>query len=61
MTVYDVKRLALVFAIQAEIEAMKVANSERDTPSESAAYGDEHFFGKAQELEALASKHDHQL
>jgi len=40
---------------------MKVANSERDMPSESAAYDDSHFFGKAQELEELASKHDHEL
>ena len=61
MTTYDVKRLALVLAIQAEIEAMKVANAERDLPSEVAAYGESHFFGKAQELKDLAAKHDHEL
>ncbi len=61
MTSYDVRRLALTLAIQAEIEAMKVENARRDMPSEAAAYDAGHFFGKAVELEALASKHDHDL
>ena len=61
MTEYDIKRLALVLATQAEIEGMKTANSERDMPSQSPAYTDDDFCVKAQELELLASKHDHQL
>ncbi len=61
MTTYDIKRLAFILAIQAEIEAMKVANTERDLPSEVAAYDESHFLGKAQELKDLATKHDYEL
>ena len=61
MTNYDIKRLALVLSTQAEIEAMKVANACRDMPTEAPANDDSHFFGKAEELEAIASKHDFEL
>lgn len=38
-----------------------MANSGRGTPSESVAYDHTHFFGKARELEELATKHNHEL
>jgi len=61
MNTYDVKRLALVFALQAELEAMKIANLERDMPSEAAAYDEKSFFEKSQELQELANKHEYEL
>jgi len=61
MTPYDVKRLALILALQAEIEAMKAANAERDMPREAAAHDASEFFDKARELDELAHKPDHEL
>lgn len=58
MTNYDVKRLALVFSIQAEIEGMKAANSQYE---QDQRYGDVEFRYKAEELRIIASKHDEQL
>jgi hypothetical protein len=48
-------------AIKTDIKAMEVANSERDLPSESAAYSENDFATKAEELRILASKHNEQL
>jgi len=58
MTQYDVKRLALVLAIQAEIEGMKANNSqhEQDQP-----YEETDFEMKAHELTSLAYKHDEEM
>jgi hypothetical protein len=58
MDYYDVKRLALVLAVQAEIEGMKAENRQRP--------GDEqwtirHFESKAEELKNLAYCHNEQL
>ena len=61
MNEYDVKRLIEAFAIEAEIEAMKIANKQRDLPSEAPAYDENDFFEKAEELRILASKHNEQL
>jgi len=61
MDSYDVKRLIEMEAIKADIEAMKVANSERDLPREAASYSASDFFVKAEELRILASKHNDQL
>ncbi len=61
MNAYDVKRLALTFAIQAEIEGMKALNVYRDRRNETIAYNEEQFFEKAEELRILASKHEDQL
>lgn len=61
MTEYDVKRLALVLAIQAEIEGMKSANAKREQRGESIEWDESSFQGKAIELRDLAYKHDHQL
>ena len=58
MTEYTVKRIALVLAIQAEIEGMKAANSQYP---EDQPYSSDEFQSKAEELETLAHKHDHEL
>lgn len=61
MTSYTVKRLALVLAVQAEIEGMKATNNHRLSCGESIGYSDYDFCQKAEELRALANKHDEQL
>lgn len=61
MNNYDVKRLALILAIQSEIEGMKALNSDRLQNNHTIAYMDDSFFEKAEELRNLASKHDDQL
>jgi hypothetical protein len=61
MNTFDVKRLALVLSVQAEVEAMKTENSLRMSMDYSPAYTEDHFFRKANELNDLANKHDHQL
>lgn len=58
MTQADIKRLALILSIQAEIEAMKVYNA---THPDNIGYGEDQFWNKAQELNELAHKHDDQL
>lgn len=54
----DVKRLALVLEVQAEIEAMKAANSQHpnDQP-----YTEKDFREKANKFSDLAYAHDRQL
>ena len=61
MTDYTVKRLALVLAIQAEIEGMKAENEDRSQRGHSPAWDESNFCKKAEELRILASLHDHQL
>lgn len=61
MEAYDIKRLGLILAVQAEIESMKVANIIRTYNNESIAYSEEHFLDKAEELRNLAHCHAHQL
>lgn len=61
MNEYDVKRLALVFAVQAEVEGMKVENLQREQSGLSCAYAVNCFDSKADELRELASKHNEQL
>lgn len=61
MNEYDVKRLALAFALQAEIEAMKAKNFERQDAGMSHAHDEAEFWNKAEELRELASKHNDQL
>ena len=54
---YTVKRLALILAIQAEIEGMKAENEERMFLGRGVAYDESSFLEKAEELRVLASKH----
>jgi hypothetical protein len=61
MNQYDIKRLALILAIQAEIEGMKSANEDRKQHLYSMAYNDDQFAEKAMELRNLAYAHDDQL
>ena len=61
MTNYDVKRLALVLAIQSEIEGMKTENRQRELLQHSQAYTDSDFCERAEELRTLAHLHDEQL
>jgi hypothetical protein len=59
--IYDIKRYALVLAVQAEIEGMKALNQYRSNCGDQIAYTADNFFEKAEELRILASKHDDQL
>lgn len=58
---YNVRRLALVLAVQAEIEGMKSLNFTRQQDNHSMAYTDEDFHVKAEELRSLAYAHNEQL
>jgi hypothetical protein len=61
MNSYDVKRLALVLAIQAEIEGMKAENKNREQLNHSMAYTEHDFNNQAERLRELAYAHDEQL
>lgn len=61
MTHYDVKRLALVLSVQAEIEGMKAENALRALNNESPAYGQEQFMVCAHQLQTYAYAADEQL
>lgn len=61
MNEYDVKRLAEVFAIQAEIEGMKLDNLQREQDQHAYSYTLQDFYDKAEELRVIASKHNEQL
>jgi len=55
---YNIKRLALVFAIQAEIEGMKTRNEDK---SSAEPFNEHDFYAKAEELRRLAYAHNEQL
>jgi hypothetical protein len=61
MNNYDVKRLAFILAIQAEIEGMKAENKYREINGHDLTYGDGDFEVKATELRNLAYTHDENL
>lgn len=61
MTQYDVKRLALVLALQAEIEGMKAFNKNRELNGMCVGYNEQQFNYMASQLRELASKHDEEL
>ena len=61
MSEYDVKRLALVLALQAEIEGMKAFNASRAAIGEAPGYDQSHFEGAAIQLRILAHCHNDQL
>lgn len=61
MTTYDVKRLALVLAIQAEIEGVKAFNLIRESNGMAIGYDQAQFDDMANQLRDLANKHDEQL
>jgi hypothetical protein len=61
MNQYDVKRLALVLAIQAEVEGMKAENKFREINGHDLTYLSGDFELKANELRYLAYVHDDEL
>jgi hypothetical protein len=61
MNDYTVKRLALVLAIQAEIEGMKAENMKREYHGNSVAWTEVDFFRRANALRNLAYVNDEQL
>jgi len=61
MTNYDIKRLALILAVQAEIEGYKSSNEDRKQMNHSMAHPESDFEEKAMELRNLAYVHDEQL
>jgi hypothetical protein len=58
---YDVKRLALVLAVQAEIEGMKSENTLHATHATAPKYCMDDFQSKASELGGLAYAHNENL
>lgn len=61
MDYYDVKRLALVLAVQAEIDGMKAENMQRKIEGNSMAFTESDFNDKAIDLRNLAYAHNEQL
>lgn len=61
MNEYDVKRLALVLALQAEIEGMKAENVTRERHGLAVAYDEGAFAEMAEKLRNLAYAHNEQL
>lgn len=61
MNEYDIKRLALILAIQAEIEGMKAENLQREHQNYAVAYDDASFQEMAERLRNLAHCHNDQL
>ena len=58
---YTVKRLALVLAVQAEIEGMKTSNLIRELSNDSLIYNEGDFQERSQRLTILAHAHNEQL
>ena len=61
MDTYDVRRLALVLSVQAEIDGMKAYNKQRELEGNALGYDQTHFDEKAEELRNLAASHNEQL
>jgi len=61
MNEYDIKRFGLILSIQAEIEAMKVANIIRSVDGFAPVFIAKDFYNKAEELKMIASKHNYNL
>ena len=61
MTSYDVKRLALILAEQARVEAMKAENVERACMGMSPAYRESLFFEAAERIQYLGDTSDFHL
>ena len=61
MNEYDVKRLGLILALQAEIEGMKVENFVREQDNLAVAYDNSQFQYVAEQLRELSYAHNEQL
>lgn len=58
---YDIRRLALILAKQAELDGMKIKNREREIAGHSPAYSSKNFEEISFELAELAYAHNEQL
>ncbi len=61
MEQYDIIRLALVLAVQAEIDGMKAENKQREISGHDLTHNEGHFQEKAEKLRNLAYCHNEQL
>lgn len=61
MDQYDVKRLALILAVRAEIEGMKAYNQIKIAEGSVPDYNQVHFGELAEQLRNLAYAHNEQL
>jgi hypothetical protein len=61
MNEYDVKRLALVYSLQAKIEGMKAENKSDLMRGQPLSYTESYFRDIAHELEILAYKSNEEL
>jgi hypothetical protein len=61
MDSYDIKRLALILAINAEIEGLKAENAARVSNNLTIAYDEDSFNEKATQLRNLAYSHNYEL
>ena len=58
---FNVKRLALVLALQAEIEGMKAENTQRELWLHELTYNESHFQEMAEKIRNVAHCHNEQL
>ena len=56
LTAYDIKKFALISALNADIEAMKAANMERKSKGHALAYDEKAFYEVSNHLRAIAFK-----
>lgn len=61
MNEYDVKKLALILSIQAEVEGMKAENLLREQNNHTPAYLEKQFNEIAHRLSDIAYAHNEQL
>ena len=61
MDEFDVRRLGLILAIQAEIEGMKAENMQRNQLVHTMAYTYDDFREKAEEMREITYRANHQL
>ena len=55
MNEYDIRRLAAILAIQADVEGMKAENMQREHLGQSMAYTDDDFHAMSEILTELAT------
>lgn len=61
MNKFDIKRLGLIIAVQAEIEGMKAANARRAAIGGDSVYDEYHFDKRAEEIREIINKKDEEL
>ena len=61
MNKFDIKRLGLILAVQAEIEGMKAANVRRAAIGGEPVYDEYYFDKRAEEIREIINKKDEEL